>query len=273
MRRILLLLGETNNIAEHYNSIVAKFVGGKRVNFSLSNSYKFKANAAAVQYNTKTALSAFYQTKFNQNPPMLARTLELKRLKKTDQSKKRRQIMKQNKIIRTPFCRSRQSGSGYGPGCQRPDMSEADFENEKKIHFEKLTANYGNRNSIEKETRDKEKSGKWNEVASKMILSQDFGSICKARTLAIHVKELTSRKPVETKASRHDRESQTVALQQLGREQNIPVRGCGLCIDDDYMFLAASPSGIVDDSDIIVEIRCPLIITNMDPNDPNVLGR
>lgn len=48
-----LLLGESNNIAEHYNSIVAKFVGGKRVNFAFPNSIYYKAHAAAVQFNTK----------------------------------------------------------------------------------------------------------------------------------------------------------------------------------------------------------------------------
>lgn len=268
-----LIEGETNNPAEHFNSIVAKFVGGKRVNFSLSNAYKFKANAAAVQHNTRTALSTFYNYKFKKYPPNLARKLELRRLYKTDRAKERRKIMKKNKIIRTPFCRIKQSGTGYGPGSQRPDLSAEDFENEKKIHFEKLTKYHQDRIAIEEQTRSKERCNIWNEIVPKIILSEYFGPICKARTFAVHVKTLTSRKSVETKALRHQRESRPIALQQLMKEQNIQIRESGLHIDDVHMFLAASPTGIVIDSDMIVEIRCPLVITNMDPNDPDVLGK
>lgn len=85
-----LLLGETNNIAEHYNSIVAKFVGGKRVNFALSNSFHFKAHAAAVQFNTKTAVTSLYQTVFQRNPPALTQKIEQKRLSKAIREKERR---------------------------------------------------------------------------------------------------------------------------------------------------------------------------------------
>lgn len=272
-----LIQGETNNAAEHYNSIVAKFVGGKRVNFSLSNSYKYRANAAAVQYNTKKALSAFYNAKFNQNPPELAGKLEMKRLQKTDRAKERRKILKQNKVIRVPFCRVKGNGPGlgpgYGPDSQKPDLSDENFQNEKQIHFEKLAKHHKNRISVEANTRDKQKCKLWNEIVPKLVLSQDFGSICKARALAVHVKQLTQRKAVETKTKRHHNESQPVAMQQLGKEQNISFRACGLYIDDEFIFLAASPTGMVNDSDMIVEIRCPLAITNMDPNDVNVLGK
>lgn len=266
-----LIQGETNNAAEHFNSIVAKFVGGKRVNFSLSNAYGYKANVAAVQYNTKAALTTFYKTKFNKNPPALTRKIELKRLRKADSGKERRKKMKELKIIRTPFCRVKQSGTGYGPGSQSTDLSTEDFENEKRIHFEKLNKNHEDR-LFETKTRDKEKCNLWNETVPIMLLSRDFGSICKARLLATHVKELTQRKVAETKAKRHHNEPQSFAMQQLGTEQNISIRESGLYIDDEHIFLAASPTGIVKDSDMVVEIQCPLAITNMDANDPDVLG-
>lgn len=270
-----LIQGESNNAAEHYNSIVAKFVGGKRVNFSLSNSYKYKANAAAVQYNTKSALTAFYNAKFNQNPPDLARKLEVKRLQKTDRAKEIRKILKQNKVIRVPFCRVKENGPGpgYGDRCQRPDLSDEDFQNERRIHFEKLAKHHENKISVEANTRDKQKCNLWNEIVPKVVLSQDFGPICKAKALAVHVKQLTQRKHIETKTKRHHNESQPVAMQQLGKEQNISIRACGLYIDDEFNFLATSPAGMVNDSDMIVEIQCPLTITNMDPNDVNVLGK
>lgn len=130
-----LLGGYTNNPAEHYNSIVAKFVGGKRVNFSLSNSYSYKANATAVQYNERLPLNALYQTKFNAKPPLLANKIQLKRLWKTDRDKERRRFRKENKIFPKKFCRNTEKGTGYGV---QPDLPPHAFENEVKLFNEKL---------------------------------------------------------------------------------------------------------------------------------------
>lgn len=38
------------------------------------------------------------------------------------------------------------------------------------------------------------------------------------------------------------------------------------------IFLAESPEGVVNSSDMIVEIQSPLAIMNKDPKDPSVLG-
>ncbi|CAN7951097.1 unnamed protein product, partial [Ixodes pacificus] len=47
-----LILDVDNNAAEHVNSLVAKFVGGKRVNFSLRGSYRMRCLGAAVAFNS-----------------------------------------------------------------------------------------------------------------------------------------------------------------------------------------------------------------------------
>ncbi|CAH1102119.1 unnamed protein product [Psylliodes chrysocephalus] len=39
------------NVAEHYNSVVCKFVGGKRVNFSKRRSYQSRCEAACISFN------------------------------------------------------------------------------------------------------------------------------------------------------------------------------------------------------------------------------
>jgi len=46
------MYNHNNNAAELYNSILAKFVGGKRVNFSLKGSYELRCNAAVTAYNS-----------------------------------------------------------------------------------------------------------------------------------------------------------------------------------------------------------------------------
>lgn len=48
-----LVMNMDNNLAEHYNSVVCKFVGGKRVNFSLRGSYQTRCEAAALAYSSR----------------------------------------------------------------------------------------------------------------------------------------------------------------------------------------------------------------------------
>lgn len=91
--------------------------------------------------------------------------------------------------------------------------------------------------------------------------------------MSIWVKEKTQRNFFQTKSAKHQNESQHVALQQLGVEQKLDIRAIGLVIDKEHNFLAASPTGIASDTDMIVQIQCPLVVTNLDPNDPTVLGQ
>ncbi|XP_071056943.1 uncharacterized protein [Onthophagus taurus] len=49
-----LLHNMNTNDAEHYNAVVCKFIGGKRVNFSLKNSYSIRCKAAALSFNEKS---------------------------------------------------------------------------------------------------------------------------------------------------------------------------------------------------------------------------
>ncbi|KAF2904432.1 hypothetical protein ILUMI_01741 [Ignelater luminosus] len=48
-----LLYNVDTNSAETYNSVVAKFVGGKRINYSLKGSYETRCKAAAISFNSK----------------------------------------------------------------------------------------------------------------------------------------------------------------------------------------------------------------------------
>jgi hypothetical protein len=48
-----LLYDVDNNPVESYNSIVNKFVAGKRINFSLRGSYRGRCFAAAISFNNK----------------------------------------------------------------------------------------------------------------------------------------------------------------------------------------------------------------------------
>lgn len=266
-----LLLGENNNIAEHYNSIVAKFVGGKRVNFALSNSYKYKTHAAAVQFNSKKAVTTLYQTAFERNPPALTQKIELKRLQKAVYGKERRTMNRENHVRPKRFNDTKEKGSGYGENCQTTDISTDDFENEKKIILEKLKNYQETREANEEKTRSKQRNALFQKITNIVLMASNFGAVCKARVMSKQVKDVCKKMVSNNKAAKHNNESQPIAKQQLAKEQQISIRDCGVYIDKEHMCLAASPTGVTNDGDMIIEIQCPTAIATKDPMDPSIL--
>lgn len=74
---ISLLVNETNNPAEEFNNIVAKYLGGKRINYSLARSYTGRVAIAVVQYNTDGhAGSEFRKFKLGDDHESSTKTLE-----------------------------------------------------------------------------------------------------------------------------------------------------------------------------------------------------
>lgn len=126
----------TNNRAEQFNSVVAKVVGGKRINFSLKYSYAARCYAAVVIFNTGLPQYSMYKSILLKSPGHSLKALELKRhlatSKRTETGSKR--------------CRRQlQFGSAdgqYGSQCQRPDMTCDDYENAKKLFLSNLQQQY-----------------------------------------------------------------------------------------------------------------------------------
>lgn len=76
-----LLADVTSNYVEHYNSIVAKFIGGKRINFATSGSYKGRCSAAVVHHNTGLAHYKLHKNMYNSSPGTFSKSTEIKRKK------------------------------------------------------------------------------------------------------------------------------------------------------------------------------------------------
>lgn len=51
-----LIMDVDNNACEQLNSVVNKFLGGKRINFTQKSSYSTRVQAAVVSYNSKEYL-------------------------------------------------------------------------------------------------------------------------------------------------------------------------------------------------------------------------
>lgn len=70
------------------------------------------------------------------------------------------------------------------------------------------------------------------------------------------MRRLLHPKGFATAAPEHGKQHESVALQLYASEKGTVVQPCGLFVDLEHGFLAASPDGLVG-TDRIVEVKCP----------------
>lgn len=68
--------------SEQYISVVVKFTGGKRINYSLKNSYSARCAAAVFQFNTGRTHYRLHQTVFQNFPNEKGKKKKLNQIQK-----------------------------------------------------------------------------------------------------------------------------------------------------------------------------------------------
>lgn len=102
---------------------------------------------------------------------------------------------------------------------------------------------------IEYETRDQSKSEVWYHERKIRLTASRFGQICKMRSNTsckniVH-NILYASNNLHTKSLQYGKEMETIARQKLEQLLNEKVHDCGLIIDQEFPFLAASPGIII----------------------------
>lgn len=130
-----LLENYTNNPAEEFNNVVAKFLGGKRINYSLAKSYSARVAAAVVQYNSGGhASSEFRKHKFGtiQNSSIVI--LENKRKRKLDATEAKRKLKPRRRVVQE---NSSKGAFYHGDGSEQLDYEPAISEKAKEVLLKK----------------------------------------------------------------------------------------------------------------------------------------
>jgi hypothetical protein len=152
------------NMAECYNSVVNKLIGGKRVNFSKGGSYQNRTIAGVANFNNNRPFFYKVQKKLGN-----VGSFTEKFCLKNKRSKKK--CLRKQKIIY-------QADSDYGiPTVE--DLSVDEFEvikNEFLINIENA-----NCEEIEQNTRGQSVNPKWLQERMYRLTSSNFGKICKLR--------------------------------------------------------------------------------------------
>ncbi|XP_069361994.1 uncharacterized protein [Maniola hyperantus] len=250
-----LLMAQTNNIAEQFNSIIAKFIGGKRVNYCLRGSYEMRCYAAAAKQNTGNLVKTLANA--TEIPMKYLKRNECKNKRTADTSRitKRR---KRNVAL---------ADEHYGNMEKEADL-ESDIFNKKKEEFLlDLTQSASNRNKIQTKTIGQGANQEWLKERKIRLTASFFGQVCKLRPATSCknvVKQLLYNKFKGNDATKYGSENEPVAVKDAEKVLGLQIEPCGLFIDEKRPYLGASPDGLVGD-DTIVEIKCPSSASNLSP--------
>ncbi|KAJ8964298.1 hypothetical protein NQ317_000094 [Molorchus minor] len=255
------LANKNNNAAELFNSLVNKYVGGKRVNFSFKASYQTRCQLAAIAYNCKEQYIEKIMEFVGLSPGLYTRRFiikrQLRRERSVDQKKKRG--------FRTKITISHPD-EDYGAV---EEISDEEMKSRKEKLETILRKTPEEIIKVEQDTRGQSSNPLWHQERTFRITASNFGRICKLKTTTkpdVLVKNLLYNKFIGNSATKYGQEHELVAIQDFEELTGFTVTDCGLFIghDNEY-FLGASPDGLVADNNSIVEVKCPEVLKKHDP--------
>ncbi|XP_022836891.1 uncharacterized protein LOC111364270, partial [Spodoptera litura] len=244
---------ETNNLVESFNARVAKFVGGKRVNFSQRRSYAGRCAAAVISYNSGALQSTVHKYIFGTEANHEIVRLETIRQKLNVKIMEKR--IKKRKVIK----HTTNKDVHYGEECQKVDMDDKQYATAKREFLLRLEITPEEKDKIEQDTILQSASPLWLETRRKLLTASWFSTVCKRRpssNCAPLVKQILYGKDLGNVPSiKHGKDNEYTALRELEQVLQTNILQCGLSIDKEISFLGASPDGKCEHG--IVEIKCP----------------
>lgn len=259
-----LIFDVNNNIVEQFNNVIAKFVGGKRINFCLKRSYQTRCNAAVVAYNSKTPMQKLHKNMVGCDPGFYTKLSEEK---KSKQRQRNGTYNRKNKIRQKLSFINKKKDASYGQNSQKPDMGSEIYEIKKESFLKKLHLSNKERTNLMKETVMQGESPVWMEERRKRLVTSFFGYICNKlpTTKCDKIIKTILYNNLESNAIKYGRRHVKDALCEI-KKMNIQVEPCGLMVDSKLPFLAATADGLIGE-DGILEIKCPASCNNLTPEE------
>ncbi|KAK5645076.1 hypothetical protein RI129_006376 [Pyrocoelia pectoralis] len=251
-----LMYDVDTNSAETFNSVVAKFVGGKRVNFSLKNSYETRCKAAAISYNSKGEfLIRIHQAVYGTDLDYYMELYNHHKKKVLGRIAKR----KTRKVFAS-------TDDEYGPEAGIiSDMGPDLYHNASQEFLRELGSI--DRNELMVNTVLQSNSDLWITERKKRITASNFGKICKLRKTTSTAKTIMSLLYNNFKgssATNFGLQSEDVAIKLFEKQYSKCVKKTGLIVDEQLPFLACSPDGFIGTT-ALIEIKSSEKSENLHP--------
>ncbi|XP_046396856.1 uncharacterized protein LOC124163807 [Ischnura elegans] len=169
-----LIYDVDNNPVEHYNAVIAKLIGGKRVNYALSRSYKGRCDGAVVSFNSGNPLRSLYKNVCDVSPGYhCKKSLQRKSDKALSTSFRRKGVPRSKRSIFNRLGKNRDPD--YGPFSERPDMPNPQFEDECRLFLKSLQKTKKEIEDIERQTVGQGKNNQWVTMRRKKLTASNFG--------------------------------------------------------------------------------------------------
>lgn len=258
-----LLVNQTNNKAELFNSVLVKAIEGKRVFFNARDSFEARALATVVQYNSNHVLSELHKKSGKKVPNIIE-----------DMEKRRRESRLRVQAYREVHGRSARStcnrgAESYGPNANATDMDATSYRVAAERHRELQQGEADNWKQNEIDTREQNDCEKWFVLRAQRITASNFGLICKKRPStqnARYVSDILYPSRRDNLATKHGKDNEKKAIQLLSKTIKKDIRGCGIFLDQQHPYLGASPDGLVGQYGC-VEVKCPYSAADKKPGD------
>lgn len=212
-----LITNMDTNIAEQYNSIICKFVGGKRINFSLKRSYETRCKAAAISFNTE---KEYYDTLSDKTPVFT---------KKFEEKAKRKNLLRKvgRKTFHKIFKPVSRPDSDYGPDAvPDPDLPEDQYQNAKIQFLKSLKKTPEELKELEMKTRGQSNNPFWQQERMLRLTASNFGEVCKMRqktSCVSKVKQLLYNTFKGSDSTRYGLEHESFAVREFENQFNLKV--------------------------------------------------
>ena len=258
-----LLYDISSNNVEEFNSIIAKFIGGKRINYCLKKSYQARCNAAVVSHNTRMPFYSLHKSLFLRSPGIYCKLSEQRRDLRRQRSAIRRKDFRPKRLFNNKIINDK----SYGQNAEKPDIEPELYASKRETFLLNLKISNEEKLEIMKKTTLQNACPVWREERRKRLTASNFGVICNKLP---HTKCDTIVKKIlysnfDNASLRYGRIHEKDAIDHL-KSIDVNVNECGLIIDEELPFLAATPDGLIGD-DGIVEIKCPSSASDLTPEE------
>lgn len=245
-----------NNAVENLNSIICKFLGGKRKNFTQRSSYPMRLAVSVVSKNTdgKPFRDAHKKICNNYSPGRYAKQYEERISRRRQMDKERLALVKRRRQ------KTNSRNADYGDAVQKIYRVREDILAELKeeaLRWEEL----------ERDTRKQSAVNLWRRLRLFRLTASNFGKVCKRKNIPCDplVKSLLYGEFQGSPDTDWGKLHESTAIAEFCKKYNVKVNPAGLFIDLDLHFLGASPDGVVVDGQGLLEVKCPSAFRNFTP--------
>jgi hypothetical protein len=268
----------SNNYAENYNSVLTKFVGGKRVCFFKRGSYEMRYNAAGVSFNRMgTYQEMIHRHLTKKTPGKHTKKFVSAKIKSLRYNAKRK-LEFQNIKNKCATDKSKNDIEGpdkdYGPEANFTEDSEC--LNKKTEFVNNLNKSVEEIAQLEKLTVDQSSSQMWKSERSKRITASRFGKICKLkkttnRNKVVH--DMLFSTFIGNRCTRYGIEKEPIAIEEFREKYDKCIDPCGLFVDEVDPYLGASLDGVIRNENAIIEVKCPYVSKDLTPDQAIALKK